>query len=86
MQTLGFVLFAAGAVCAMWFWSADQQLQSYRLHDRPESSYWFVPLRVRQDLYRPEAKPLVRRAWRLLCAMYLLVLSGMVLVAVGSGI
>jgi hypothetical protein len=84
IPALGLVLFGVAALCALAFWSADQRLQMQRLPDKPDSAYWFVPVRIRADLYRPEAGPLVRRAWRLLWATYFFALTGMALIAVGT--
>ena len=84
LRFLGFVLFAASAICGCAAWYVDRQLQAYRLSGVPDSSYFLVPTRIRHDLYRPEAGHLVDRAWRLIAAMYGLALIGMVLVAFGA--
>jgi hypothetical protein len=84
LRTAGFLLFAAAAVCALFYWYVDRQLQAFRLADKPPSAYLFVPVRWRRELYRPEGHHLVDRAWSLLVAMYGLAIVGMVLIAAGS--
>jgi hypothetical protein len=84
LRLVGFGFITAGAVCGIVAWIVDRQLQAFRLADEPASSYLLVPMRIRQNLYRPEASHLVDRAWRFIAAMYVLAGLGMVLVVLGS--
>ena len=84
IRILGFGLVAAAAACASGVWHTDRQLQAYRRTEAPSSSYVLVPLRIRRELYRPEAGQLVDRAWKLIGAMYGLAILGMILIVAGS--
>jgi hypothetical protein len=84
LRIAGFAVFAAAAVCAVWYWYVDRQLQAFRLADKPPSTYLLMPVRWRRELYRPEGHHLVNRAWSLLVAMYGLAVVGMLLIAAGS--
>jgi hypothetical protein len=84
LRFVGFGLFAAGAACGIVAWYADRQLQAFRLPEKPQSAYWLVPIRIRRELYRPEAAHLVDRAWHSIAAMYGLAFIGMILIAFGS--
>ena len=83
LQVLGWLFVATGAVAGILANLADRDLQKYRWPDHPASSYWFVPLRLRQDLYRPEGHHLVGRAWRMIGIMYGAALLGIILIAIG---
>ena len=84
LRLLGFVLFAAGAAFGGGAWYLDRRLQAFRLPGKPASAYWLVPVRIRRELYRPEAGQLVEHAWRCIAAMYGLAILGMILIAAGS--
>jgi hypothetical protein len=84
IRTVGVVAFAAGAAFGIAAWYLDRQLQAFRVPGKPASAYWLVPLRIRRELYQPEAGHLVERAWRLVATMYGLAILGMILLAVGS--
>jgi hypothetical protein len=84
IRIAGFVLFAAAGACAMVAWYVDRQLQAFRLADKPSSAYMFVPVRLRRELYTPEGRHLVDRAWSLIRAMYGFAIVGMILIAAGS--
>jgi hypothetical protein len=84
LRLVGFGFITAGATCGIVAWFVDRQLQAFRLVDEPASSYLLVPMRIRRNLYRPEASHLVDRAWRFIAAMYGLAGLGMVLVVLGS--
>jgi hypothetical protein len=84
LRFVGFGLFAAAAACGVVAWFLDRRLRAFRLPDEPTSSYLLVPLRIRRDLYRSEAGPLVDRTWRVMATMYGLALLGMVLIAFRS--
>ena len=84
IRFVGFGLFAAGAACGIVAWCFDRQLQAFRLPEKSSSSYSLVPVRIRRDLYRPEAGRLVDRTWRFIGAMYGLAILGTILVAIGS--
>ena len=84
LALLGWVLIASGAVCAAAAHAVDRKLQEFRLAGVAGSAYWFVPVRIRRDLYQPEAHYLVDRAWRLIVGMYGLAGLGMFLVVVGA--
>ena len=80
IRFIGFGLFAAASACAIAAWYLDRRLQAFRLADKAPSSYLLVPLRIRRDLYRPEARHLVDRAWWFIGAMCGLALVGMILI------
>jgi hypothetical protein len=63
---------AAGAsgFCAIAVSVVDRRLQAYRRPEVPASSYRWVPLRIRSDLYLPSGSPLVVKAWLLIGGMY----------------
>ena len=84
LKIAGVLLFAAAAVCAISYWYVDRQLQAFRSLDKPPSAYFFVPIRWRRELYRPEGHHLVDRALSLLVAMTGLAIVGMLLIAAGS--
>jgi hypothetical protein len=84
VRLLGFGLFAAGAACGIVAWYLDRQLQAFRLSEKPRSAYSLVPIRIRRELYRPEAAHLVDRAWQFIAAMYGLAFLGMLLIGLGS--
>lgn len=84
IRLVGFGLFAAAAACGVAVWYVDRQLQELRLPEKSPSSYLPVPVRIRRDLYRPEAGHLIDRAWRLIGAMYGLAVLGIILIALGS--
>jgi hypothetical protein len=48
-------------------------------------AYLLIPVRWQKRLYRPEAHPLVERAWRCLGAMYGYALVGAILFLLGTG-
>jgi hypothetical protein len=80
---LGWILIVSGMIAAVVLHDADRRLQAFRLPTEPSSSYWFVPIRIRRELYKPEAAHLVDRAWRAGRAMYGLAGIGVVLLAIG---
>ena len=80
---IGLVLVGISAWCAMAMNRTDAELQRYRLPGQPDSSYWFVPLRIRKALYQPAGAPLVRQAWRLIGAMYGIGMLGLLLLWLG---
>jgi hypothetical protein len=84
IRLLGFGAFAVGAAFGIGAWYLDRQLQAFRLPGKPASAYWLVPVRIRRELYRPEAGDLVDRTWRFIAAMYGLAILGMILIAAGS--
>lgn len=84
IRIAGIALFAAAAMCAIWYWYLDRQLQQFRRADKLGSAYRFVPVRLRRELYKPEGHHLVDRAWGLLLAIYGLAVVGMLLIAAGS--
>jgi hypothetical protein len=84
LRIAGFVLFVAAGACAVAAWYVDRQLQAYRLADKPTSAYMLVPVRLRRELYKPEGRHLVDRAWILIRAMYGLAIIGMILIAASS--
>jgi hypothetical protein len=84
LKLVGFIIFGLGAVCAVGYWYADRQLQAFRLPDKPRSAYWFVPIRIRPELYKPEGQHLVNLALGFIGATYVLAFIGMVLIALGS--
>ncbi len=84
IRLLGFGSFAAAAACAIGAWYLDLRLQAFRVRDKPPSNYLLVPVRIRRDLYRPEAGPLVDRAWRFIGAMCGFAILGIILVAASS--
>jgi hypothetical protein len=84
LAILGWLLIVSGAVAGLVAHAADRRLQAYRLPGKPASSYWFVPIRLRRELYRPEAGYLVDRFWNAILAMYGLALLGACLLALSS--
>jgi hypothetical protein len=84
LRLVGFVAFAAGAACGGCAWYLDRRLQAFRVPGKPASAYWLVPVRIRRELYRPEASHLVELASRCIVAMYGLAILGMILIAAGS--
>jgi hypothetical protein len=84
LQVLGWILVAVGAIAGVRANLADRALQEYRLPNTPPSAYWFVPLRIREDLYRPEGHYLVGRAWRMTGVMYGSALLGAILIVLGQ--
>jgi hypothetical protein len=80
----GWCLFGLGALCGAGAWLTDRALQSYRRPEAPASLFRLIPFRIREDLYRPEARPLIQQAWRLIGAMYGLALAGMLLIGLSS--
>lgn len=79
-------LFTAGAMlCALILHDADRRLQNFRLPSQPPSAYLLVPLRIRSELYQPEAGYLVSRFWRAFGLMIVLfVIGGVILSATRS--
>jgi hypothetical protein len=72
------------AICGVGVHRTDRQLQRFRQPDLKPSSYWFIPLRDRTELYTVEGRPLVRRFWRLLAGMYGLFVVGAFLLVVAA--
>lgn len=84
MILVGLLFIAPGGVFGGAAWHFDRKLQGFRLPGTSPSAYWFVPLRIRRDLYRAEAGPLVNRAWQSIGAMYILTIVGILLIALSS--
>ena len=80
---LGWLLLIGSGVAACIMYDADRRLQAFRLPSEPRSAYWFVPVRIRRELYKPEAGHLVGRAWRAIGAMYGLAVAGAILLSIG---
>jgi len=84
LTILGWVSFAGGAAAGIVAHNADRRLQAFRVAGKPESSYLLVPIRIRRELYRPEAHHLVDRAWHAIIAMYGLGLTAIILLSLGG--
>jgi hypothetical protein len=82
LSFLGWLLILGGAISGFIAHDSDRRLQAFRVSTGPKSRYWFTPLRIRRELYRPEGGHLVDRAWRAIGAMYGLAFVGVVLLAI----
>jgi hypothetical protein len=80
---LGWLFLIGGMAAAVVLHDADRRLQAFRIPSADPSRYWFVPVRIRRELYKPEAAHLVDRAWRATSTMYGLAFVGVVLLAIG---
>jgi hypothetical protein len=79
---IGWACIIGAAFCAAGVHRTDRQLQRFRQPALTPSSYWFIPLRDRAELYTIEGRPLVRRFWRLLGGMCGLFIAGALLLVV----
>jgi len=86
LLVLGWLLVIGGMASGVVLHDADRRLQAFRLSSEPPSAYWFVPIRIRRDLYRPEAAHLVDRASRAVGAMYGLAFVGGILLIIGYAV
>ncbi len=86
LLVLGWIFVIGGMVAGIVSHDADRPLQAFRLSSQPPSAYWFVPIRVRRELYKPEAAHLVDRAWRAMGTMYGLAFVGIILLAIGYAV
>jgi hypothetical protein len=78
MPPLTIALVSGAAICALGLALIDSHLQGYRDPRAPDAAYWIVPVRLQRDLYLPEKRHLVGRAWWCFAGMMVFALLALV--------
>ena len=84
VQLAGWLLVCIGAAHGMRMRSFDRQLQQFRRPDAPSRAFIFVPHRWKQELYTAEGGEFIGKAMYAQALMYVFLLLGMLLIALGS--
>ena len=85
LRAVGWLLLSGCALCGFLAHDADRRLQVFRLPGNSASAYWFVPLRVRRELYTADGHHLVSRFWRAIGGMYALGLVAAIVLTIAYG-
>ena len=85
LRAVGWLLLSGSALCGFLAHDADRRLQGFRLPAKSASVYWFVPSRVRRELYAAPGHHLVSRFWRAIGGMYALGLFGAIVLMIAYG-